>query len=150
MSISTSGKAKTIKSTFSRETSVGINIDASPAIVWELLTNVGDMARWNSTIVSLDGNIKVGETVNLVSTLDESRTFKLTVREVVPEKKLAWGDRMGTRNYEIAPNGEGVTFTMHEKIGGLMFPLFSRMIPDFDESFEQFAADIKREAESKN
>ena len=53
----------------------------------------------------------------------------------------------GTRNYRIAPNGDGVTFTMQEKIGGFLFPLFSRMIPDFDESFEQFAADLKREAE---
>ncbi len=142
------GKATTIKATFSRETSVAIDINAAPMIVWRLLTNVKDMARWNSTIVSLDGNIKVGETVQLVSTLDENRTFKLTVKELVPERRLAWGDRMGTRTYTITPKGDGVSFSMHEKIGGLMFPLFSRMIPDFDESFEQFSADLKQEAEN--
>jgi len=36
---------------------------------------------------------------------------------------------------------------MREKIGGPMFPLFAKMIPPFDASFEQFAADLKAEAE---
>ena len=103
MTITANGKATTTKTTFSRETSVGINIDAPASVVWELLTNVSDMARWNSTIVSLDGNIKVGEKVNLVSTLDESRTFNLEVREVVPEKHLAWGDRMEPAITELHP-----------------------------------------------
>jgi hypothetical protein len=33
-------------------------------------------------------------------------------------------------------------------MGGLLFPLFSRMIPPFDEAFEQFTADLKIEAET--
>ncbi|MEM7331999.1 MAG: SRPBCC domain-containing protein [Chloroflexota bacterium] len=147
MSTSTNGKASTIKETFSRETSVSIQIEASPAIVWGLLTNASDAARWNSTIVSLEGNIALGQTVKLVSTLDESRTFNLTVKEFEPEKRLVWGDRQGSRVYSITPQGSGVIFSMNEKIGGFLFPLFSRFIPPFDESFEQFAADLKREAE---
>jgi hypothetical protein len=37
---------------------------------------------------------------------------------------------------------------MTEKIGGSIFPLFARFIPPFDVSFEQFAADLKKEAET--
>ena len=37
---------------------------------------------------------------------------------------------------------------MSEKIGGPLFPLFARYIPSFDESFERFADDLKKEAES--
>jgi hypothetical protein len=37
---------------------------------------------------------------------------------------------------------------MTERIGGPLFPLFAGMIPSFDESFETFAADLKREAET--
>ena len=37
---------------------------------------------------------------------------------------------------------------MTEKIGGFMFPLYGKYIPPFDESFEQFASDLKREAET--
>jgi hypothetical protein len=37
---------------------------------------------------------------------------------------------------------------MAEKIGGPLFPLFAGMIPPFDQSFEKFTADLKKEAET--
>lgn len=142
-------QATTTRSLFSRETTVSTDIAADAATVWELLTNVEEMPRWNSTIVSIDGTIAPGGGVALVSTLDETRTFKLDIKEVVPNRKLVWGDRQGARTYTIAERPDGVTFTMTERIGGPLFPLFSRFIPPFDESFEQYATDLKREAESR-
>ena len=62
-------KATTIKKTFSRETTVSINIEADASIVWTLLTNAADFPRWNSTIVSMEGQIKLGEKIKLKSTL---------------------------------------------------------------------------------
>jgi uncharacterized protein YndB with AHSA1/START domain len=142
-------KARTIKKTFSRETSVATTIFADPAIVWALLTNADDFPRWNSTVTSLKGRIHAGETLELKSTLDETRTFKLKVKEFVPERRLVWGDAMGTRVYTIDRTGAtGVRFTMTERIGGPLFPLFAGSIPSFDASFERFAADLKKEAES--
>ena len=140
--------AVTTRTTFSRETAVSIPIQADPTIVWNLLTSAADFSRWNSTVVSLQGEIKAGETLQLKSTLDEKRTFTLKVKEVVPEKRLVWGDRQGSRVYTIQ-KGEGntVLFRMTEKIGGLFFPLYAKQIPSFDASFTQFAADLKQEAE---
>ncbi|AEE50181.1 SRPBCC domain-containing protein [Haliscomenobacter hydrossis] len=150
MSATTStGKALTTKTTFSRETAVSIEIQADASIVWSLLTNAADFARWNSTVVSIKGDIALGETIQLISTLDPKRTFKLKVREFEADKRLAWGDAMGNRVYTLSKNDQGNTvFSMQEKIGGLMFPLFARFIPPFDASFEQFAADLKKEAEN--
>jgi hypothetical protein len=37
---------------------------------------------------------------------------------------------------------------MTEKIGGPLFPLFAGSIPSFDEVFERYAADLKKEAEA--
>ena len=143
------GKATTIRSTFSRETSVSISILADPGIVWALLTNAQDFPRWNSTVVAIKGELKEGEKIELKSTLDEKRVFKLKVKEVEPEKRLVWGDSMGNRVLTIDKGeGDSVVFTMTEKIGGALFPLFAKYIPSFDESFEQFAADLKKEAES--
>lgn len=142
------GKAATTKTMFSRETAVRITIQADPAIIWALLTNAADFPRWNSTVISLDGEIKVGETLKLKSTLDESRMFKLKVKEMEPERRLVWGDNQGNRVYTLARSQESVTFTMVEKIGGIFFPLFARFIPPFDDAFEQFAADLKQEAEA--
>jgi len=111
------GTAKTVKKTFNRTTTISQYIDAEPSAIWPLLTNASDFPRWNSTIVSIEGDILKGEKIKLKSTLQKE------------------GDR--------------TLFTMTEKIGGPMFPLFANKIPPFDNSFEQFTADLKKEAESK-
>lgn len=148
-SMAQDGKASTVKKTFSRATQVSILIKADPAIVWALLTNAEDFPRWNSTVTSLEGNIQLGEKIRLRSTLDEKRTFKLKVKELVPEKKMVWGDGKGKRTFTLNQHSDNqLRFTMYEKMGGLMFPLYAKYIPPFDEAFEQFAVDLKREAET--
>lgn len=142
------GTAKTIKKTFNRTTTINQYIDAEPAVIWSLITNASNFHKWNSTVVSIDGSIKKGEKIKLKSTLDTSRTFKLKVKEFIVNKKLVWGDAMGNRVYTIQKEGDKSLFTMTEKIGGFMFPLFANKIPSFDNSFEHFVADLKKEAES--
>ena len=143
------GKAQTTKKIFSRQTSVSTTIQADASIIWALLTNAADFSRWNGTVISIEGNIAPGETIRLRSALDAKRVFKLKVKEFVPGKKLVWGDAMGNRHYVLDHGTAGATlFSMTEKIGGPLFPLFAKMIPPFDLSFEKFAADLKKEAES--
>ncbi len=143
------GKARTEKKTFSRETSVSIDIQSDPAIIWKLLTTAQEYPRWNPTVISIEGVIAKGNKIKLKSALDPKRVFKLQVKEMEDGKKLVWGDGMGTRIYTLKGNGRGITnLAMSEKIGGLMFPLFASQIPSFDGSFEQFALALKKEAES--
>lgn len=143
------GKAITTKKTFSRETTISTSIKADAAIVWTLLTNARDYPRWNSTILSLDGEIRQGGKIRLRFTLDEKRVFKLKVKEFAPETRLVWGDGKGNRVFTIEKNNDsGVTVTMTEKIGGFMFPMYAKYIPPFNASFEQFMADLKKEAEA--
>jgi uncharacterized protein YndB with AHSA1/START domain len=142
-------KASTIKTTFSRETSVSAEIKADSKTIWNLLTNSANYPKWNTTVIGIEGNIKPGETIKLKSKLDPKRTFKLKVKEFEAGKKLVWGDAMGNRTYTLSNGGNGsVNFSMTEKIGGIMFPLFAKYIPPFDESFDQFANDLKKEAET--
>jgi uncharacterized protein YndB with AHSA1/START domain len=142
-------KATTVRTTFNRKTTVSIQINADAAIVWALLTKASDYPRWNSTVTSIEGNIALGEKIKLKSTLDAKRTFKLRIKEFEPEKKLIWGDGQGNRVYTITKNANRtVTFSMTEKIGGLMFPMYAKMIPPFDQAFEQFANDLKKESET--
>ncbi|UTW68259.1 SRPBCC domain-containing protein [bacterium SCSIO 12643] len=142
------GKATTIKKTFNRTTTISQTINAEPAIIWALLTNASDYPKWNSTVISIEGEIQDGEKIRLKSTLDSTRTFKLKVKEFVPNQKLVWGDAMGQRTYTLEQKDGQVLFTMTEKIGGFMFPLFANKIPSFDASFEQFTQDLKKKAES--
>ncbi len=149
MTMAQNGTAATEHRTFSRETSVCINVSADPSIIWNLLVNASDYPRWNSTIMSIDGSIAPGEKIRLKSTLAPKRVFKLKIKSIVNGKQLVWGDGQGTRTYALTANADGTTtFTMNEKIGSLMFPIYAKHIPSFDKSFEQFAADLKKEAET--
>ncbi|MFN0116860.1 MAG: SRPBCC family protein [Elusimicrobiota bacterium] len=144
------GKATTTKKTFSRETSVSVDIHADRKTIWGLLTNAENYPKWNSTVISIDGKIALGEKIQLKSYLDPKKVFKLSVKEFEPERRLVWGDAMGKREYSLTQNTNGQTnFSMTEKIGGPLFPLFAKMIPPFDESFEKFASDLKKEAEKR-
>jgi uncharacterized protein YndB with AHSA1/START domain len=142
------GKAKTTKTTFSRTTNIDQNISASPEKVWKLLQNAEAMPGWTTTVISVKGKIQVGEKIELVSSLDPERTFKLKVKEIEPKEKLVWGDNLGERTYTIRMVGMATQFSMTEKIGGFMFPLFASKIPSFDQSFEKFTADLKAKAEA--
>ena len=142
-------KAITTKKFFSRETTITETIQAKTSAVWQILVEINNYPKWNSTIVSITGDLKEGGKIELISKLDPSRKFNLKVLEFEPNKKLVWGDMMGKRTYLLSENSDGQTqLTMTEKIGGLMFPLFVKMIPPFDDSFEQFIKDLKVKAES--
>lgn len=141
-------RATTAKRVFSRETSVAIEIDADTATIWNLLTNAQHYPRWNSTVISIDGSINADGRIRLKSHLSPDREFKLKIRKFEPERLLVWGNGLGVRTFTIEKiSPVRSRFTMTERIGGPVFPLFSRMIPSFDESFERFAADLKTEAE---
>src|SRR5450631_4025245 len=105
--INQSYRANTLKKVFSRETSVSVDIKASSSIIWSLLTNASGYPGWNNAVVSIDGNIALGEMIKLKSTLDPKRTFKLRVREFHPETRLAWGDSMGKRIFTLNDNKNG-------------------------------------------
>ncbi|MGB0368120.1 MAG: SRPBCC domain-containing protein [Flavobacteriales bacterium] len=141
--------AKTVKKTFSQETSVSVSINADANTIWNLLTNASDFPRWNSTVTYIKGEISLGQKIELKAKIDEKRTFKLKIKEFTPQKHMRWGDAMGNRDFYLTSNQQGGTdFKMVEKIGGPIFPLFSKMLPSFDEAFDQYAADLKAEAES--
>ena len=129
------GKAKTEKRVFSRTTSITQSIQAEASTIWKLLTDASDFARWNSTVISIEGKIEEGEKIVLKSTLDPNRKFKLKVKEMKEPLQMVWGDGMGNRTYTLSAKGDVPIFYMTEKIGGPLFPLFARMIPSFDESF---------------
>ena len=147
--MSTLGQATTQKTTFSRSTTIQQVIQADAATIWALLTNSSQYSDWNSTIISIEGNIEAGGKIQLKSTLDPSRIFKLKIKEFTPNQQLVWGDAMGERSYSLVPQEQGTLFTMHEKIGGLLFPLFANKIPSFDASFEQMTKDLKQTAEDQ-
>src|SRR4051794_13016206 len=108
------GKATSQKTTFSRVCSVTTNIRAKPEVIWRLLTDAANMSKWNSTIISVEGNIKLGEKISIKSISDPKRTFNLKISEFNPPTKLVWGDGAapmfkGVRTYTLTPKADGTT-----------------------------------------
>jgi uncharacterized membrane protein len=143
------GKAGTVKAMFSRETSVGITIQAPAAVVWGLLTDAPNYPKWNSTIISIEGNIKFGSTLKIKTKLDPKTVYEVKVKEFKPNEKMVWEGKSGSRMFIISQCQSGVIFTMAERLSGVLFPMYSYAIPSFDECFEQFANDLKKASERR-
>ncbi len=139
-------------STFRMEVKIAINIHAPPERVWALLTNAEDFPRWNSTVKSIKGPIAPGQKLELKVPVSE-RTFTPKVTELVPLTRMVWSDGMapmfkGERTYTLARRPDGTTdFEMVEVFSGMMLPMIKGSLPDFGPIFEQYARDLKNEAE---
>ena len=150
------GQAKKSSSAFRMECAVEVGIKASPSVVWNLLTNAADFPSWNSTVKSIDGDIKLGERLALRVTAAPDRVFKPRVTAFEPEKTMVWSDGFapmfkGVRTFTLEPRDDGSTqFSMVEVFSGAMLPMIKGSLPDFGPPFEQYAADLKRAAEKKS
>ncbi len=143
-------KAHTTKKLFSRETTVSVLINTEPEKIWKILVDVANYKNWNSTIISIEGEIKTGGEIKIIPSINPNRTFKLKIKVFEPYTKMVSGDAMGRRNFLLEKVSGGTQFTMTEKIGGPLFPLFAKMIPPFDDAFDAYARDLKKEAERSN
>ena len=128
---------------------------AAPATtVWELLTDTDGYADWNEAVISIEGPIRQGERVRLVSIADPKRTFKLKVDEMIAPTRMVWSDGMplglftGRRTYTITDAGAGrCEFSMTERFSGPLAGLITKAIPDLTGSFDLFADGLKAAAE---
>ncbi len=135
---------------------VSRTITAPAAVVWDLLTDASSYAEWNEAVVSVEGVIAEGQTIELVSIASPKRTFKLEVSEMRPPTRMVWSDGMplglftGERTYDIVDLGDDRTeFTMTEAFTGPLAVLITRAIPDLTDSFALFADGLKRAAERR-
>lgn len=134
---------------------VSRSIQATPEVIWAILTDASKYPEWDPGMVRVEGNIAPGEKIKVITKLSPNRAFPVKVSEFVTGQKMAWSGGMplglfkGQRTYTLSPQEDGATeFSMREVFSGLLFPLFGGSIPDLTPSFEQFADGLKSWAES--
>jgi hypothetical protein len=131
---------------------VELTVRAPASTLWRLLTNAQDFPRWNSTVTSVEGQIREGEQLR-VRVPGTDRVFTPRVSDVVPDQRMSWTGGLspvfkGVRTFELRSRPDGSTdFMMEERFSGLMLPLVKRSMPDFGPVFERYASDLKHEAE---
>lgn len=134
---------------------VTTSIRATPEAIWNILTDGPAYPSWNPTVDRIEGRIAPGERVKVHAKVSPGRAFAVKVTAFEPGKRMIWRGGMplglfkGERTFTLTPQPDGhVEFSMEEVFSGLFAPLIGRSIPDLQPSFEEFAAGLKKRAES--
>ncbi len=135
--------------------SVSVPIRASASTIWSILTDAAKYPAWNSTVNKVEGRIALREKVTVHAKISPGRAFPVKVTQFEPGKRMVWTGGMplglfkGERTFTLTDRGDSTTeFQMKEHFSGLLAPLIERSIPDLQPAFNEFAADLKRQAES--
>ena len=135
-----------------------IDIDATPEVVWQVLTDLDRYAEWNPFITSSVGIAQVGE--RLVNRMEppEGRpiTFKPEVTVIEEGKVLEWVGRLGVpglfdgrHRFELEPSGAGTRLTQSESFDGLLVRIMRSSLDDNTRAgFDAMNVAAKARAES--
>lgn len=131
-----------------------IDMEVKPQAVWSILIDGARWAAWNPTVEKVDGIIAAGNKIKVYVKLSPGRAFPVRVSEFLPPHRMVWSGGMplglfkGVRTYTLEPSVSDTEFTMREEFRGFTAPLITRSIPDMQPAFNEFAAALKRHAES--
>jgi len=131
-------------------------IDAAPAEVWAVLTDVGGWRDWDSGVDRVEGRVALGEQITIYATMIRTRPFSVTVTEIRPREAMRWrgglplGLAVIERTYLLDAQDDGSTVvTVREDHTGPLAGLLGRTTPDLNPSFRQFCAGLKAVAEGR-
>lgn len=130
-----------------------IDINATPEVVWSILTDGSRYTEWDPGMISLDGTIALGQPLTIYAKVAPNRAFKVKVSVLEPNKRMVWSSGMplglfkGERTMSLEPQSNGVRFTLTEVFSGPMLALFGGSIPDLTPTFEAFCVGLKQRAE---
>ncbi len=115
-----------------------IEINAAPEKIWTILTDFANYKNWNPFVKELTGNVKVGETIQVMLQPPGSNAMKFTPVVVSFEKNqgFSWKGKLfigglfdGEHIFELKPINEHKTlFVQRENFSGILIPFLGKMI----------------------
>ena len=136
-----------------------IHINASPSIVWKIITDFDNYGKWNPFIQEISGSKKRGSELQIFIKPPNSNgmKFKPKILNYDPEKELKWLGKLwisklfdGEHTLKINKlNEDEVLFVQKERFSGLLVPLLSNMINDSKSGFDIINQNLKLESEKK-
>ncbi len=141
-----------------REISTEIEIAASPARAWEVLTRFDAFPEWNPFIRKVSGELREGGRLEVFIQPPDGRgmTFRPALVRVRPLQELRWLGRLwlprvfdGEHAFTIEDlGGERVRFVQRERFRGALVPLLWRFLAgDIRRGFEDMNQALKRRVE---
>ncbi len=140
-----------------------IDIDAPPAVVWNVLTDASRFDEWNPLLKLLRGEFREGALI--VAKIDADGipfAFDARVNRCEPNRVLSWvgpsqrivhGVVSGEHSFELVDLGQGRTRLVHaERFDGLLMriePLWAFLEKKLQVLYPRFDRAIKARAESR-
>ncbi len=130
----------------------GIDIPASPATVWRVLTETDRYGEWNPFMTRLSGPLAVGGRVRVtIRPGRRSMTIRPTVLAVEDGTLIRWRGRVGlpgvldgVHELRLEPTPDGGTrFVQREVFTGLLVPLVRRVLDDTGPGFAAMNAALR-------
>lgn len=138
-----------------RELVTQIDIDATPAQVWDVLSDASAYPNWNPFLVSMQGELLEGKklTNRMRTTAGSEISFSPTVLKVENNRELRWLGRMvlprifDGEHYFILEDRGGFTRLIHgERFRGIL--LWFLDVRQFKGNFEALNEALKRRVEA--
>ncbi len=138
-----------------------IDIDAPPALVWEVLVDLDRYPAWNPFTTAVRSTLREGDIVDLtvrMSRLGRTVQQREHVREVREGERIRWGMKLGARwllsgerDQWIERLGEGRTrYSSQDVIAGALAPLVWLIFgPSLSDGFAAMTRALKAEAEAR-
>ena len=112
-----------------------IDIDAAPAAVWAVLSDLPSYPSWNPFIREASGTLAAGERieVQLQPARGRAMRFRPTVLKAEANRELRWLGRLvapgvfdGEHRFAIEPTARGSRLVQEERFTGLLVPFLAR------------------------
>ncbi len=142
-----------------KEICTKIQINASPSVVWNIITDFENYGKWNSFIKQISGVITKGSKIQVFIKPPNSNgmKFKPKILEYEPEKGIRWVGKLwipklfdGEHSLTIKKIEENkVLFIQKERFNGLLVPLFTNLLKDTELGFQMMNQNLKQEAEKR-
>jgi len=144
-------------SLLSASLSTAITIDASPDVVWRVLTDLDDYGSWNPYYPRAEGDMAEGGTITLHAALPGGRTgvSRCRLRTVRPQEELRWSSHLvlpgimdADHRFRLVPVESGRTrLEQDETLRGLLIPVGSSIVAQIRQGCEAMADALRGRAE---
>jgi hypothetical protein len=139
-----------------RTVSSTIEIDAPPAEVWAVLTDLAAYPQWNPLFPEAGGQIAVGERLTLASrpTVGRAMTIRPKVLAVQPGAELRWASSLpgiigGEHSFTLTAVGSGTHLVQSETFRGLLVPFSGKTIAAAEADFAALNHALKQRVEQR-
>ena len=142
-----------------REIRTRVVIDSPPAVVWDILTDLGNYPAWNPFIPEATGLVIPGAALSILIRPpgEREQAYRVRVLEVEPERRFRWlghfhvpGLIDGDHVFEIHSSEPGRTeVVQRETFRGILVPLVWKSFLDtkLRAGFEALNSNLKAAAE---